>query len=265
MFRFRFAAAVVCSFSLLFGPALAQQPASPSISAQALLQQSLAAQLGNTQVSDVTLTGTVRRIAGSDDESGTVTLKGLSGGTNRVDLSLSSGPRSEIRSISTSGPSGSWSGPDGVAHAMAYHNVLTDNGLLPLFTISSILSNANSVLTLIGPETRNGQSVLHLTAVQQFPSLTGDSAALMQHLTKMDIYVDATTNLPASIAYKIHPDDNALLDIPVELRFSDYRAVGGAQIPFRIQKSINNTLAFDLQFQTVALNSGLTASQVGAQ
>ncbi len=87
----------------------------------------------------------------------------------------------------------------------------------------------------------------------------------MQHLTKMDIYVDATTNLPASIAYKIHPDDNALLDIPVELRFSDYRAVGGAQIPFRIQKSINNTLAFDLQFQTVALNSGVTASQIGAK
>ncbi len=140
MFRFRFAVVTVCSFSLLFGPAFAQQPASPQISASALLQQSLAAQLGNAQISDVTLTGTARRIAGSDDESGTVTLKGLSGGTNRIDLSLSSGPRSEIRSTSTSGPSGSWSGPDGVAHAMAYHNVVTDNGLLPLFTMAIIPS-----------------------------------------------------------------------------------------------------------------------------
>jgi len=265
MFRFRFVVVPVCSFSLLFGPALAQQPVSPPISAQALLQQSLAAQLGNTQISDVTLTGTVRRIAGSDDETGTATLKGLSGGTNRVDLSLSSGPRSEIRSISTSGPSGSWSGPDGVAHAMAYHNVLTDNGLLPLFTISSILSNATSVLTLIGPETRNGQSVLHLTAVQQLPSLTGASAPLLQHLTKMDIYVDKTTNLPASLVYNTHPDNNTGIDIPIEITYADYRAVNGAQIPFHIQKYLNGSLFLDLQFAAANLNSGLSASTLSIQ
>ena len=255
--------AVILSFVVTLSPVIAQQ-STTAVQPSTLLQQSLTAQVGNTSISDVTLTGTARRIAGSDDESGTVALKALSGGTNRIDLSLSSGPRSEIRSISTSGPSGSWSGPDGVAHAMAYHNVVTDNGLLPLFTISSILSNANSVLTLIGPETRNGQSVIHFTAVQQFPSLTGDGAALLQHLSKMDIYLDATTNLPASIIYNIHPDNNALLDIPVELHFSDYRAVNGVQVPFHIQKFLNNSLLLDLQFQTAALNTGLTAAQVGA-
>jgi len=77
MFRFRFVVVLVCSFTLLFGPAVAQQPSSPPISASALLQQSLAAQLGNTQISDATLTGTVRRIAGSDDESGTVSVKAV--------------------------------------------------------------------------------------------------------------------------------------------------------------------------------------------
>jgi len=230
-----------------------------------LLQRSLAALQGNTSVNDVTLSGTARRIAGSDDESGTVTVKGLSGGTNRIDLSLSSGPRSEIRSVSISGPSGSWSGPDGVAHSIAYHNLVTDSGLLPLFTIASILSNTNSVVTLIGPETRNGQSVIHLTAVQQFPLLTRDSAALQQRLSKMDIYLDAATNLPASFVYNTHPDNNALLDIAVEIQFSDYRNVSGSQIPFHIQKFLNNSLLLDLQFQYAALNTGLTAAQVGAQ
>src|SRR5882672_11074695 len=181
--------AVVLSFVVTLSPVIAQQ-STTAVQPGALLQQSLAAQIGNTSISDVTLTGSVRRIAGSDDESGTVTLKGLSGGTNRIDLTLSSGPRSEIRSVSTSGPSGSWSGSDGVAHSMAYHNVVADTGLVPLFTIASILSNTNSVITLIGPETRNGQSVVHLTAVQQFPSLTGDTAALMQRLSKMDVYLD---------------------------------------------------------------------------
>jgi len=256
--------AVILSFVVILSPVIAQQTGS-AVQPSTLLRQSLTAQIGNTSISDVTLTGTARRIAGSDDESGTVTLKGLSGGTNRIDLSLSSGPRTEIRSISTSGPSGSWSGPDGVAHAMAYHNVVTDNGLLPLFTISSILSNANSVLTLIGPETRNGQSVIHLTALQQFPSLTGDFATLMQHLTKMDIYLDATTNLPASLAYNIHPDNNELLDIPVEVQFSDYRNISGSQIPFHIQEFLNDSLLLDLQFRNAALNTGITAAQVGAQ
>jgi hypothetical protein len=251
------------SFVVILSPVTAQQTAT-AVQPGALLQQSLADQLGNAQITDITLTGSARRIAGSDDESGTVTLKALSGGTNRIDLSLSSGPRIEIRSISTSGPSGSWSGPDGVAHAMAYHNVVTDNGLLPLFTISSILSNANSVLTLIGPETRNGQSVIHLAAVQQFPSLTGDST-LMQHLTKMDIYVDATTNLPASLVYNTHPDNNAGIDIPVEITYADYRAANGAQIPFHIQKYLNGSLFLDLQFATANLNSGLSASALSIQ
>jgi len=255
--------AIVLSFVVVLSPVIAQQTAS-TVQPSTLLQQSLAAQTGNTLISDVVLTGSVRRIAGSDDESGTVTLKGLSGGTNRIDLSLSSGPRSEIRSVSTSGPSGSWSGPDGVAHAMAYHNVITDNGLLALFTISSILSNANSVLTLIGPETRNGQSVIHLTAVQQFPSLTGDSS-LMQHLTKMDIYVDATTNLPAPLVYNTHPDNNTGIDIPIEIMYADYRATNGAQIPFHIQKYLNGSLFLDLQFATASLNSGLSASALSIQ
>ena len=79
----------------------------------------------------------------------------------------------------------------------------------------------------------------------------------------MEIFLDATTLLPAAIAYNIHPDNNALLDIPVELRFSDFRSTNGTQIPFHIQKFINNSLALDLQFQSVALNTGLSAAQIG--
>jgi hypothetical protein len=46
------------SFIILLAPTLAQQAAG-TIQPIALMQQSLAAQLGNTQVSDVTLTGSV--------------------------------------------------------------------------------------------------------------------------------------------------------------------------------------------------------------
>jgi len=265
MFRFRFVLVVVCSIILLFGPAVAQQPASPSISAQALLQQSLAAQLGNTQISDVTLTGTVRRIAGSDDESGTATLKALPSGATRLDFNFPSGPRSEFKSFVSNTPNGSWSGPDGVFHPIAGHNLISDWGWFPLFTLAASANTQNYTVSPVGSETRNGEAVVHIAISQQVPTLSGDASALCQHLSQLGVYLDSATLLPASIAYNIHPDNNALLDIPVELCFADYRAVNGAQIPFHIQKFINNTLSLGLQFQSATLNTGLTASQVGAQ
>jgi hypothetical protein len=137
---------------------------------------------------------------------------------------------------------------------------LTDPGWFPAFTVSSLLSAPNAVFTYVGPETHDGQSVIHVIASQQFPTLSGDLASLMQHLTQTDIFLDPNTNLPVAFGFNTHPDNNALLDIPVEIRFSDYRSVSGAQIPFHVQKFLNNSLLLDLQFQTATLNSGLSAT-----
>jgi hypothetical protein len=198
--------------------ATAQQATESAPQATALLQQALAALTGRNSITDVTLSGTAQRIAGSDNESGTVVVKALAGVGTRLDLTFTSGPRSEIRNIASVPIAGSWSGPDGVAHAMAFHNLLTDPGWVPAFTLSALLSAPGAVITYVGPETRNGQSVIHVTALQQFPSLTGDPATLMQHLTQTDVYLDATTFLPSAIALSMHPDDNANLDIQSKRR-----------------------------------------------
>jgi len=255
---------MVSSFILAMQPALSQQAVSQSVSASTFVQQSLAAQVGNTQVSDATLTGTARRIAGSDDESGNVTLKVLSSGATRLDFNFPSGPRSEFRLPNPPTPTGGWSGPDGVVHPVANHNAMNDWGWFPLFSLA-LARAQNSVVSFVGTETRNSQSVIHLAVSSGFPSLPAEGSSLLTHLSQIDIFLDATTSLPASIAYSIHPDNNALLDIPVELKFSDYRSVNSAQIPFHVQKFINNSLSLDLQFQNAALNTGLTASQLGAQ
>jgi len=87
----------------------------------------------------------------------------------------------------------------------------------------------------------------------------------MQHLTQVDIYLDPTTSLPVSYVFNSHPDNNALLDIPTEIRYSNYQNVGGTQIPLHVQKYINNILATDLQFQTALLNTGISTAQINAQ
>lgn len=256
------------AFFVFAQPVLAQQSATPnpqsSPQAVTLLQQSLAALTGGKSIADITLAGTARRIAGSDDESGTATLRALAGTGARLDLSLSSGPRTELRNVSGPEPAGSWSGPDAVSHAISGHNLFTDPGWFPAFAISSALSAPNAVSTYIGPETRDGQSVIHITASQQFPTLSGHSASLTQHLTQTEIFLDPTTNLPVALAFNTHPDNDAGLDIPVETRFSDYRSINGTQIPFHVQKFLNNTLLLDLQFQSATLNSGLSAAAFNA-
>jgi hypothetical protein len=254
------------SFLLIFAYgahlAAAQQTASTSTQGTVVLQKALAALTGSTPITDVTLSGTARRIAGSDDESGTVVVKALAGIGTRIDLTLPSGIRSEIRNTSSLPIAGSWSGSEGVAHAVSYHNLLTDPGWAPAFTLGALLVAPNAVITYVGPETRNGQSVIHLTASQQFPDLAADikAASLMQHLTQTDLYLDAATGLPGAITFNIHADNDANLDIPVEIDFSSYQAVSGAQVAFHVQQFINNSLALDLKFTSATLNSGLSSS-----
>ncbi len=254
---------VVLSFCFAVG-LVAQNPNSSSPQALATLQSAFQALSGKTAVNDATLTGTAEWIAGSDDETGTAVLKTISS-ANRLDLSLSAGTRSEIRDSSTGCPVGTWIGPDGVSHAMANHNLMTDAGWFPAFTIGNLLSATNAVDTYVGLETRNGASVIHISASQQFTSLPDDSAGHMQHLTQVDIYLDSSTLLPVSYVYNAHPDSNALLDIPTEIRYSNYQSVSGAQVPFHVLKFVNNTLTIDLHFQNASLNTGVTAVQISAQ
>ncbi len=64
------------------------------------------------------------------------------------------------------------------------------------------------------------------------------------------------------MTFNTHPDNDAGRDIPVEIRFSDYRVVNRVQTPFRVQKYVNNSLVLDFQFEAAALNTGLTASDL---
>lgn len=260
--------ALIASFLLISNSSagIPQTPSATTSPSQAatLLAQSAKTLTGSTVVNDVTLTGAAEWIAGADDEYGTTTFKGLSG-AYRLDLTLRNGTRSEIVSPVGGVPAGNWIGLDGVSHPIANHNLMSDAGWFPAFTLGNLLASSNTVLTYVGQETRNGATVIHVSSSQLFPALTGNDSSLSQHLTQAEIYLDPATLLPVSYAYTSHPDDNAVLDIPTEIRYSGYQSFGGAQIPLHIQKYVNNTLLLDLHFQNASLNTGITASQITAQ
>jgi hypothetical protein len=257
-------ARLVLALSLAFFLSLclaAQQTATTNSQALLLLQRSLSALGATPTLTDVTLSGTARRIAGSDDESGPAVFKAIASGAGRTDLSLSSGQRTEVQNLSATAPAGSWSGPDRVSHPVAFHNLLTEPAwFFPAFAIARRLSASGYVATYVGHETHNGQAVEHVSVSQTSPSPTHPGGVSFEHLSQVDFFLDSTTLLPSAIAFNIHPDNNALLDIPVEVRFSGYRPVNGAQVPFHVRKFLNNSLILDFQAQSVTFNSGLSAS-----
>ena len=260
---------VVCATLLLAAPpnSLPQSQTPNATSPSQLVQQALAALTGGHSITDVTLTASAHRIAGSDDEAGTATLKAVAAGASSLSLSLSTGPRTEVLNSAATPPTGSWSGPDAVMHPIAFHNLLTGpSWFFPAFSLATSSSASGATLTYVGHETHNGRAVEHVSVSQVPPAQVAAGAApFIQRLTQLDFFLDSTSLLPVAISFTTHPDTNAVVDVPVEIDFSDYRAVNGIQVPFHIQKYLNNSLALDFQTSSVTLNTGLTASTFNVQ
>jgi hypothetical protein len=246
--------------------AAAQVPVAKDPQALQLLQKSLAALSPNIAVQDVTLSGSAHYIAGSDDETGTAIVKATAFGDSRIDLQLAEGLRTEIRSFSGNVPSGTRSDSGPSTKKIPEHNLLTESTwFFPAITIARRISGADYLVAYRGQEVRNSSTVEHLTVVQNFAVLPADSNSTMQHLTQLDLYLDSSTLLPASLTFNTHPDDDFGLDIPIEIRFSDYRLVNGERIPFHLQRFLNNGLTLDLQFDNATLNTGLSPTEFSVQ
>jgi hypothetical protein len=239
-------------------PQTSPAPTASSPQAVTLASQALVALTGSIQVNDVTLTGIGTRTAGSDVESGSVSLKALVGGESRLDLTIAGGTRSEVRNFdSNNAPQGFWIGLDGTTHSMANHNCGTDTAwFFPALSVLSQLSNPNLLVTYVGNETRAGVSVQHLHFVIQNPVATG----LFQQISSEEVYLNTSSNLPVAMTFNAHPDNDASANIPAEIDFSNYQAVNGVQVPFRVQRLLNGSVLFDLTIQSATVNSGLTAA-----
>ena len=259
-----FVLSVICLL-LLNSPTRGQQAPSSVNQAANLLSQSAAALTGSVQLSDITLTGTVQRTIGGDEQNGSVTLKATAIGESRIDINLAAGLHSEILNTSSFPFVGSWSAPDGVSHPIPQHNLWLEPGwFFPTFLVVHGAQTSTYTSAYVGQTTLDSVSVQHVS-ISQVPLDSSPNAVALQQLSQEEIYLDASTFLPVAITFNTHPDNNALLQIPVEIRFSDYRSTNGAQVPFHIQKFLNNVLLLDLQIQSVSLNTGLTSATFAVQ
>lgn len=255
---------LVLPLALVSSPFLFAQKQVPVSDAQALaLAAKALANLNNgVALSDVTLTGTATWTTGPDAEKGTVTLKARGTAQSRMDLALSGGNRSEIRTTSDGFPQGAWIGSNGKSNAYASHNCWTDAGwFFPVFSsLAAAQTNPSIVLSYVGAETRNGAAVEHLqsnTYSPDFPSA--------QPWSTVDFYLDSASLVPVATTFNNHPDSDSGTNISVEVDFSDYQSAKGVLIPSRIQQLVQGSLALDVAITGVDLNSGLPDSDFSIQ
>jgi hypothetical protein len=226
-----------------------------------LTTKAVSALNGTTSITDVTVQATANYIAGSDEETGTATLLAKAG-ESRITLTLTGGQRAEVRNNSGGIPQGSWSGPDGVWHAMALHNCWTDTGwFFPALSFEAALNDPQVAIVYVGLESREGLSVQHVQFSRLVPGQSPNATALIQQLSTTDVYLDAVSYLPVAIDFSVHPDNNAGLNLPVEIQFSGYKLANGIRTPSRIQKLLQGSLMLELSVTAVAINSGLSDAQ----
>ena len=233
--------------------AQAQNAPASDLQAVALAQQSIAATVGKSVVSDVTLTGNVTW----NGEGGTFKLSALGNGESRMDLTLPAGTRTEIRDAQTGVPIGAWVSPNTQSGRFAGHNCGTDAAWF--FPVLGALAAApNVVLTYIGPEIHNGAAVQHLHAYTYQASPTANSWP--KKLSAMDFYLDGTTSLPVATMFNVHPDNDANTNLLVEIDFANYQPMNGALVPMHIQRYQQGNLMLDFAVTGVTFNSGLPLS-----
>jgi hypothetical protein len=223
---------------------------------QTVLSNAASAFSQGKAVNTVTLNATANWIAGSDNETGTATLIASADGSYSIQLQLAQSSRTEAQTSFASGQSCTWSGTDGVSHAVAPHNCM---GSMASFLPELALFGAQqpvSITTVLVGTTASGTSQLIDLRQQRTPAtaLSGNANALFAHLSTVDLYLDSTTYLPTALAFNIHPDDNSASDIPVQILFTNYTTVNGVSLPFHIQRYVNGSLNLDLVVTQASAN-----------
>lgn len=173
---------------------------------------------------------------------------------SRIDLNLSAGTRSDVRNVSNGVPAGTWEKDGGNWLPYAEHNCWTDAAwFFPALSSLIETNNANFIFKYIAQEQYNGLPVQHIQIFQT--RLLGN--VNLQPLSTMDVYLDSASFLPLDVKSFTHPDNDMNTNIPIEIRFANYQAVSGIQVPFHLQELLNGGVVLDITVSSAAINTGL--------
>jgi hypothetical protein len=118
------------------------------------------------------------------------------------------------------------------------------------------VTSALGVATTSERASSKGQSGTHL---QHFltiaPGKTSAKAtALIRSWSQTDLTLDPATFVPSSLKFNIHPDNNSSANLPVEVRYSNYKNVSGVELPMHIERYVNGGLQLCIDIDSAIVN-----------
>jgi hypothetical protein len=240
---------------------------SQALQPKTVLAQSLATLCGGNAVGDLVLSGTATRPVGSSSETSPATLEMKGTAATKLTFGNSASlSRSETCNSQAGIPSCWWTDADGVSHAVPLHNSEFPVWFAPHLSSLAAVSSTNTGVTYVGHEVHNGIPTEHYSITQAIgsPKMSG-SNMFLGDVIQTNWYLDSTTGLPVALTYYIHPDADARMNIPAEVRFSNYKSVNGVLIPFSITRLINNAVVLDFAVTSAKVNVGLSDSEFISQ
>jgi hypothetical protein len=213
---------------------------------------------GGNPVQHVQLTGSATWYAGSLEDAGTVNLTASTDGSSSMQLVLStSGQRTETTTGIGTSANCQWAGNDGVAHAVSSGNCWRPAlWFLPAMWLQSQTLASNLSISDLGTgSVGSGEnSYRHLQGQFSFSDLPDAVANDLTLQSIADIGLDSTTMLPTVMTYAVMPDGGAATPVSVEIDYSDYRMVNGAQVPFSIKRFVNGSLQLAITVTSAQIN-----------
>lgn len=205
-------------------------------------------------VKDIQLRATAHSIHEADGSPVPMVLAANAQGQSRIEFQAPATARVEMNSGYAEDPSCN-SVKGGVQHETATLNCVAANWYFPMFALSAARDGQLLSAKYVGLE--GGKHHIELTRIfKGRVHGTPKALASMEKFSAVDLYLDASTLLPTSVFFNSHPENDSNMDIPTEIRFSDYRDVGGARVPFHIQRFTNNTLVLDIEVARADINTG---------
>jgi hypothetical protein len=247
-------------FCLLFCTAASysahsQTATSQTPSPSTFSQQAEAAVSGGKSFSVVNLTATAEWTAGSLHELGTAQLTANADGSTSVQLDLGKASRKEAQTKIDGSRTCSWADGTGISHVIRGSNCFI---AIPwyapnLFTQATSGLPASLRTTDHGIVSRQNVTLHQISYFLQPNGVESSSSNSITTLSTVDVFYDPKTLLPASLEYSIHSDNDDSKNIPVSVVFSNYQAVSGVMLPFRIEKSVNHTLQLKLDVSNASV------------
>jgi len=246
------------AFSLLASLTTVQSQRSSSTAvprdAQAvtIIANSIAA-MAQAAPSDSTATGTINLVAGSLNDSGTITV--LTRGTNQTAETLQ---MSEVGNLETIYSQGSASQLNNSTSTTLQPELAVTSQCpdFPLPFLTGAVDNPDFGFKYIGTETVDGLSAYHVQFWDTFAS-TPQFQNLASFTTR-DIWIAVASALPVRLSYNWRAAGGSAPSIPMQVDYSNYQSFGGTLYPLTIKKSKNGTVWQTITIQNVQFNTGLT-------